>query len=112
MENPQDKKGHKTTVWPCIYLLYLCPSQDTTDERIELVFGMRASSHLSYTVLKGKSEGISKNMGTSFWNFVPDSGLQKIFLRHRSSKVLSTYWQLDKVDAGSVINWTVVSQLS
>jgi len=33
-----------------------------TGERIELVFGMEASFHLSYTVLKGNS-GISKNEG-------------------------------------------------
>jgi len=34
-----------------------------TVERIELVFGMRASFHPSFTVLKGNS-GISKNKGT------------------------------------------------
>ena len=39
-------------------------------------FGMRASLHLSYTVLKGNLS-ISKNKGTSLWNFVPNSGLRK-----------------------------------
>ena len=43
-------------------------------ERIELVFGTRASFHPSYTVLKETSV-ISKNKGTSLWNFVLKSGL-------------------------------------
>jgi len=47
-----------------------------TAERIELDFGMRASFHPSYTVLKGISV-ISKNKGTSLWNFVLKSGLRK-----------------------------------
>ena len=46
----------------------------TMAERIELVFGMCASFHPSYTVLKGNSV-ISKNKGTSLWNFVVKSGL-------------------------------------
>ena len=49
-----------------------------TAERIELVFGMLASFHPSYTVLKGNSV-ISKNKSTSLWNFVLNSGLISAF---------------------------------
>jgi len=44
-----------------------------TAERIVLVFGIQATLNLSYpyTVLEGNS-GISKNKGTSLWNFVPN----------------------------------------
>ena len=45
-----------------------------TAERIELVFGTGASFRPSYTVLTGNS-AVSKNNGTSLWNFVPNSGL-------------------------------------
>ena len=45
-------------------------------ERIELVFGMETFFHLSCTVFVGNS-GIFKNKGTSFWNFVQNSGLRK-----------------------------------
>jgi len=64
-----------------------------TDERTELVFGTAASFHLSYTVLKGNS-GISKTKVTALWNFVPNSGLQKILLRqiHRRD-VFSTKFE-------------------
>ena len=54
-----------------------------SSKRINLVFGMGASFDQSYTVFSGNS-GIYKNKGTSLWNF---------FLN-------------------SVINWTVVGQLS
>ena len=82
-----------------------------TAEQIELVFGMSASFHPSYTVLKGNSV-ISKNKGTkSLWNFVLNSGLRKF--RH-SISIVETCYQLSskKVDAQSVINWAVVGQLS
>ena len=55
-----------------------------TAEQIELVFGMSASFHPSYTVLKGNSV-ISKIKGTSLWNFVLNSGLRKF--RHGISIV-------------------------
>jgi len=79
-------------------------------ERIELVFGMGASFHLSYTVLKGNS-GISKNKGTSLWNFGPNFGLRKLCF---GIAIAETCYQLSsrKVDAQSVINWTVIGQLS
>jgi len=85
-------------------------SSAKTDERIELVFGVGASFHPSYTVLKGNSV-ISKNKGTSLWNFVLKSGLRKF--RHGIS-IVETCYQLSsrKVDAHSVINWAVVGQLS
>jgi len=81
-----------------------------TAERIELGFGMLASFHPSYTVLKGNSV-IFKNKGTSLWNFVLNSGLIKF--RHGIS-IVETCYQLSsrKVDAQSVINWAVVDQLS
>ena len=81
-----------------------------TAKRIELVFGMWSSFHPSYTVLKGNSV-ISKNKGTSLWNFVIHSGLRKF--RHGIS-IVETCYQLSsrKVDAQSVINWVVVGQLS
>ena len=81
-----------------------------TDERIELVFGMRASFHTSYTVLKGNLV-ISKNKGTSLWNFVLNSGLRKFC---HGISIVETCYQLSsrKVDAHSVINWAVVGQLS
>ena len=63
-----------------------------------------------YTVLKGNSV-ISKNKGTSIWNFVLNFGLIKF--RHGIS-IVETCYQLSsrKVDAQSVINWAVVGQLS
>ena len=72
--------------------------------------GMWASFHLSYTVLKGNSV-ISKNKGTSLWNFVLNSGLRKF--RHGIS-IVETCYQLSsiKVDAQSVMNWAVVGPLS
>ena len=69
-----------------------------------------ATFHPSYTVLKGNSV-ISKNKGTSLWNFVLNSELRKF--RHGIS-IVETCYQLSsrKVDAHSVINWVVVGQLS
>jgi len=60
-----------------------------TGERIELVFGMWAFFQPSYTMLKGNSI-ISKNEGTSLWNFVLNSRLRKF--RHGIDRrnVLST----------------------
>jgi len=68
---------------------------------------MGASFHPSYTVLTGNS-AISKNKGTSLWNSVPNSGLMLRYI------IVETCYQLGsrKVDAQSVINWTVVGQLS
>jgi len=44
--------------------------------RIELVFGVEASFHQSYTVFWGNSH-IYKNKGTSLWNFFLNSRLRK-----------------------------------
>jgi len=49
-------------------------------------FGIEFTLDLSYTVLEGNS-GISKNQGTSLWNFVQNSGLRK--LRNCTSTVAS-----------------------
>jgi len=93
----------------------VCPSITSrsftkTAERIEPVFGMWASFHSSYAVLNGNSV-VSKNKGTSLWNFDLNSGLRKF--RHGISIVEACY-QLSsrKVDAQSVMNWAVVGQLS
>ena len=53
--------------------LYLCLSITSwcsvkTEKRIELVFGIGASFHLSYTVLRGNSS-IYKNIDPFLWNF-------------------------------------------
>jgi len=73
-------------------------------------FGVLAPFHPSYTVLKGNSI-ISKNKSTSLWNFVLNSGLRKFC---HGISIVETCYQLSsrKVDAQSVINWTVVGQLS
>ena len=85
-------------------------SSTKTAERIELVFGIWASFHPSYTVLKGNSV-IFKNKDTSLWNFVLNSGLRKF---RDGISIVETCYQLSsrKVDAPSVINWAVVGQLS
>jgi len=81
-----------------------------TDERIELVFGVGASFHLSYTVLEEKF-GISRNKGSSLWIFVLNSGLRKFC---HGMSVAKMCYQLSsrKVDAQSMINWAVIGQLS
>ena len=43
--------------------------------RTELVFGMETPFHLSHNVLKNL--GISENYGSSIWNFVTNSRLEK-----------------------------------
>jgi len=70
---------------------------------------MRASFQDYYNVLK-RNPYIFRIKGTSLCNIVPYSGLRKF--RHGISivDVLLTYSR--KVDAHSVINWTVVCQLS
>jgi len=45
-----------------------------TAERIKLVYGVEAALDSSYTVFEDNSR-ISKNKGTSLWNFVSNSGL-------------------------------------
>ena len=81
-----------------------------THERMELVFGVESTFHLSYAVCKGNS-GISKSVGTSLWNFVPNSGLRK-FCHGILIAGMCCRLSLTMVDAQSVINWTVVGQLS
>ena len=56
-----------------------------TDERIELVFGMGAYFHPSYTVLKGNS-GISKDKGTSPGTLSQTRDLENFASMYRSSK--------------------------
>ena len=61
-------------------------------------------------MLKGNSV-ISKNNGTSLWNFVLNSGLGKF---RQDISIVETCYQLSsrKVDAESVINYAVVGPLS
>ena len=68
-------------------------------------FGMRGS--FLWPVLNCTS----KNKGTSLWNFAPNSGLRKF---RYDRLIVKTCYQPGsrKVDAQSVINWTVVGQLS
>ena len=104
-----------TSRGPVSVRVCVCPSVTSrcfieTAEWIELVFGMWVSFQPSYTMLKGNSF-ITKNMGTSLWNFVLNSWLRKF--RHGIS-IVETCYQLSsrKVDAHSVINWVVVGQLN
>jgi len=94
----------------CLCLSVTSQCSIETAERIELVFGVWASFHPSYTVLKENSV-TSENKGTFLWNFVVNSGLRKF--RHGIS-IVETCYRLSsrKVDAQSVINWAVVGQLS
>jgi len=96
--------------WPCVCTSVISQSSAKTAERIELVFGMWASFHPSYTVLKGNSV-ISKSKGTSFWNFVLNSGHRKFC---HGISIVKTCYRLSsrKVDAPSLINWAIVGQLS
>ena len=78
-------------------------------KRIELIFGVRTFFRRFYTPLKG-NYGISKNKGTSLRNCVPNSD----FLQFRFGvSIVETCYRLSstKMDAQSVINWTVVGQL-
>jgi len=78
-------------------------------ERIELVFGKRASFHLSHCV-KRKFRYL-QNRGISLWKFLPNCGLRQLCFR---ISIVETWYRLSsrKVDAQSVINWTDVGQLS
>ena len=80
-----------------------------TDERIELVFGVGASFHLCYKEIHVPSK--IRYRPTSVCNFAPNSGLRKF--RHGIS-IIDACYQLSsrKADARSVINGTVVGQLS
>ena len=71
-----------------------------------MFFGIRASFHLSYTVLKGNS-GTFKNKGTSLWNFVPNNAPRK-FCFNIAIVAMCLRLSSRKVDIQSVINWTVV----
>jgi len=107
---PRDAMHPRSWPWACVCLSVRSRSSVEMAEWIEPVFGMWASFHPSYTVLKANSV-ISKNKGTSLWNIVLNSGLRKF--RHGTSIVEMCY-QLSsrKVDDQSVINWAIVGQLS
>jgi len=66
------------TVCPSVTYMYMCCRNVSvyrycieTTCRIELVFDLRASFYLYYTVLS-RNSGTSKNNGTSLCNFVPN----------------------------------------
>ena len=107
---PRDAMHPRYWPWACVRPYGTSRCSIKTVERIELGFVMLASFHPSYTVLKENSV-ISKNKGTSLWNFVLNSGLRKF--RH-GIPVVETCYQLSsrKVDAQCMINWAVVGQLS
>jgi len=92
----------------CLSLTSRCSIE--TDEQIGLVFLARDLPSTYHTRYKENS-GNFKNKGTTLWNFAPKSGLRKF--RHSISIVEACY-QLSskKVDAQSVVNWTVVGQIS
>ena len=71
---------------------------------------MGAFFHLSNNASKGNS-GISKNKGASLSKSVPNSRLRKFCF---SISIGEMCYQLSsrQVDSRSVINWTVVDQLS
>ena len=62
---------------PCRSLSVTSRSSIETDGRIGLFFGKGPSIDLSYPMLKENSD-ISKNKGTSLWNFILNSGLKII----------------------------------
>jgi len=80
-----------------------------TDERIKLVWHVSFLPPVLHCVKR--KFGYLQNKGTSLWNFVLNSGLRKF--RHGIS-IVETCYQLSsrKVNAQSVIKWTVVGQLS
>jgi len=78
----------------------------TTDgSRWVLAWELSSNYHI-YTELY-RNSGISKNKGTSLRNFVQNSGLRKFCNVETCYQLSST-----KVDARSVINWTVVDLLN
>jgi len=94
------------SVCVCVCLCVTSRGSIETDEWIELVFGMRASFQLSYTVLKRNSVTLNIRVlscGT-LSNLEFCFGISIVEMCYR----LSTR----KMDAPSVINWTVVDQLS
>ena len=60
---------------------------------------------------KRKFGYLQKKKGTSLWNFVPDSGLRK-FCFGVSTVEACRRLSSRKMDAQTVINWTVVGQRS
>ena len=96
--------GLSVSVYACLSVT--SRSSIKTDKSIELVSGMRASFQQYYTGLK--KSGYLQN---SLWNFAPNSELRKFCFR---ISIVEMCYQLSstKVDAQSVINWTVVSQQS
>jgi len=74
-------------------------------------FGTGASFHPSYAVFEENS-GISKNKGTSLWNFVPNTGLRKfcfgISIVETCYRLSSTTWrhsERDKLDIVGQLSW-------
>jgi len=94
------------SVCVCVCLCVTSRSSIETAEWIELVFGMRASFQLSYTLLKRNSVTLNIRVLSSgtLSNLEFCFGISIVEMCYR----LSTR----KVDAPSVINWTVVGQLS
>ena len=94
----------------CVCLSVTSPCSIETDERIELVFGVVASFHLFYAVLKGNS-GISKIRALLSGTLSQTPDLKKFCF---GISIVDTCCRLSstKVDAQSMVNWAVVGQLS
>jgi len=65
----------------------------------------------TYPAVLKRNSGIFNNKGTSLWKFIQNSGLRKFCF---GTSIVERVVDLArrKVDAPSVINWTVVGQLS
>jgi len=112
---PAQRYAHGYLLWPRVCLSVTSRSSIETDKRIELVFGVGATStfRLSYTNLFKGNMGrpIFKNKGTFLRNFIQNSREKKICF---GISIVETCYGLCSrmVDAQSVINCTVVGQLS
>ena len=101
-------------LWPCVCVsVCLCPSVTSRSsieaaERIELL--VLDNGHGSF-LLHCVKRNFEKNEGTSLWKFVQNCGLRK-FCFDVSIVEACCWLGSRKLDAQSVINWTVVGQLS
>ena len=94
----------------CLRLSVTSRSAIETNKQIGLVLAWELPS--TYATLYYKEIRVPpKNKGSSLWNFAHNSGLRKF--RHRRS-IVETCYQLSsrKVDSQSMMNWTVIGQLS
>ena len=111
--HPRDAMLWGTSYGPvsvCVCLSQIGVLSKRLNESCWVFFGMGASFYLSYSALKENS-GNSKNKNTPVRNFVPNSGLVKVCFGMSIVEICYRF-SSRRVDAPSVINWTVVGQLS